>query len=417
MKPSTGRWVSGDDFFDRETELRLLESRVRDGNHVLLTGQRRMGKTSIARELGRRLETHGWVFLFTDVEGATNERDVIAGLARALEPARPILSRFAGKMKRWLGEQSEKIDEMSALTFRLKTRAGVGRGNWRYRGGQFFDVCTAHDQPVLIVIDELPIFLAKLLRNEDGTRRVDDFLSWLRGMLQGPRSSSPVLIASGSIGLAPLVRRLGIPDRINHLYPFRLGPWTRETSVECFERLAKDNGLQSANGVADAVYEALGTGIPHYVQSFFAHLQELAAEKNQSLVTMQDVDEVYRTVLLGSSEDNDLFHYQTRLKEGLNDENSYTIALEILAETATQGTFTPEARRCLARLYSPDEGNVPGRIADVLDVLIHDGYLQDGENGYHFPFRLLRDWWSNRFRDQHTPLARRFANEDRGDLQ
>ena len=67
-----------------------------------------------------------------------------------------------------------------------------------------------------------------------------------------------------------------------------------------------------------------------------------------------------------------------------------------------------------ARLYSPDEGNVPGRIADVLDVLIHDGYLQDGENGYHFPFRLLRDWWSNRFRDQHTPLAQRFADEDGG---
>ena len=39
MKSSTGRWVSGDDFFDREPELRLLESRVRDGNHVLLTGQ------------------------------------------------------------------------------------------------------------------------------------------------------------------------------------------------------------------------------------------------------------------------------------------------------------------------------------------------------------------------------------------
>ena len=40
MRSSTGRWVSGDDFFDREAELRILESRVRDRNHVLLTGQR-----------------------------------------------------------------------------------------------------------------------------------------------------------------------------------------------------------------------------------------------------------------------------------------------------------------------------------------------------------------------------------------
>ena len=51
MKSSTGRWVSGGDFFDREPELRVLESRVRDRNHVLLSGQRRMGKTSVLRSL------------------------------------------------------------------------------------------------------------------------------------------------------------------------------------------------------------------------------------------------------------------------------------------------------------------------------------------------------------------------------
>lgn len=38
MRPTAGRWVSGDDFFDREPELRILESHVRDHNHLLLTG-------------------------------------------------------------------------------------------------------------------------------------------------------------------------------------------------------------------------------------------------------------------------------------------------------------------------------------------------------------------------------------------
>ena len=52
MRSSTGRWVSGSDFFNRERELQILEMRIRDRNHVLLTGQRRMGKTSIAQELG-----------------------------------------------------------------------------------------------------------------------------------------------------------------------------------------------------------------------------------------------------------------------------------------------------------------------------------------------------------------------------
>ena len=87
IKSSTGRWVIGENFYNRDNELRLLESKISDGNHLLLTGQRRMGKTSIARELGRRLESQGWVSLFADVEGATCPEDVITDIAEALEDA------------------------------------------------------------------------------------------------------------------------------------------------------------------------------------------------------------------------------------------------------------------------------------------------------------------------------------------
>ena len=273
MRYSTGRWVSGDNFFDRESELRILEERVHAGSHLLLTGQRRMGKTSILRELGRRLETEGWVFLFVDVEGATSEKDLVAGLAEAALPVRGIWSRFAAPMGRWLGE---RIEQVGVFSLRLKLRDGIGGGSWRRHGERLIRACAEYDRPVLLAIDELPIFLSGMLREDDGAQRVDDFLRWLRGALQSVEGDSPVLVISGSIGLAPLVRRLGIPDRINHLHSIRLGPWSRETSVECLERLAEDNGLQFEDGVADAVHEALGIGIPHYVQSFFARLKEVA---------------------------------------------------------------------------------------------------------------------------------------------
>jgi hypothetical protein len=47
------------------------------------------------------------------------------------------------------------------------------------------------------------------------------------------------------------------------------------------------------------------------------------------------------------------------------------------------------------------------RIADALEVLIHDGYLRSGDNGHRFSSRLLKDWWSARFRDHHDPLGNR----------
>ena len=407
MQSSTGRWVSGEDFFDRESELQVLEMRVRDGNHVLLTGQRRMGKTSVAQELGRRLEAKGWIFLFADVEGATCAEDAIADIAQAVHPVRQIAPRFAEAMQRWI---SDKVEEVSAYEFHVRIRAGLDSGSWRRYGEQLLRDCASQEKPVLLVIDELPILLKRVLNGDDGPGQVDEFLSWLRGVLQGIGDGSLVLMVSGSIGLAPLVKRLGIPDRINHLDPFRLGPWSRDVSVECFERLAGSCGLLVENGVARAVYDALGVGIPHHVQSFFARLRDHAIMQNRDRVTVEDVEEVYRTGLLGPSGQNDLVHYETRLKEALEDE-SYSIAMEILAEAAIQEVFTPSARRCLERQYSRVVEDAAGRIADTLEILVHDGYLETGNDGHRFPSRLLKDWWASRFRDHHNPLESRSSAE------
>lgn len=410
MRPSTGRWVSGDDFFDRKGELEVLQRRARDRNHVLLSGQRRMGKTSLLRELGRLLENQGWTFLFADVEGAACPEDAIAGIAEAVHPIRSMAARLAEDMKRWVGEN---VEEISASEFGVRLRGGLNSGNWRRHGERLFRHCAEHDKPVLLVVDELPIFLKRMLNRDGDPGRVDEFLSWLRGALQIPGEDSPVLIVSGSIGLEPLVRRLGIPDRINYLYPIRLGPWDRATSIACFERLADSDGLPVAAGVAEAVYDALGIGIPHHVQSFFARLSDFAAMEEREGITVADVDRVYRTALLGPPGQNDLVHYETRLKEALDDE-SHSLAMEILAEAALQETFTPNARHRLEALYSKVMEGAPHRIADTLDVLVHDGYLEPGGDGHRFPSRLLRDWWATRFHDHRVPLDRRPAGDAKG---
>ena len=403
MRPTAGRWVCGEDFFDREGELRVLESHVRDHNHLLLTGQRRMGKTSIARELGRRLEQEGWIFLFADVEGSTCAEDAVAAIAKETYRIRPIASRLGDGVKEWLGEN---IEEIGAHGFRARIRAGLNAGNWRRLGEKLLHRCAEQDAHVLLVIDELPIFLKRMLHDDGDARRVDEFLSWLRGAIQSFGGGGPVFIVSGSIGLQPLVNRLGIPDRINHFYSVRLRPWDRETSVECFQRLATGEGLRLEGGVADAVYDMLGLGIPHHVQSFFARIRDFATLRGTSAVTVEDVRHVYRTGLLGPFGQNDLVHYETRLKDGLDDE-TFSIAMEILAEAATEEVFTRRARRCLERQYETLVNDIRGRVADAIEVLVHDGYLESGEGGHGFPSRLLRDWWAARFRDHHVPLETR----------
>ena len=406
MRSATGRWVSGADFFDREPELRILANRVQEGNHVLLTGQRRMGKTSIAQELGRRLTASGtWVALFADVEDATGPEDVIADIARAAYPVLPVLSllgRVVGAAQRAVGA----VEEVAVSDFRFKIRAGLDAGNWRGHGERLLRGCAEHDKRVLLVIDELPIFLKRMLREHDGADRVERFLSWLRSVFQGLGRNSPVLIVSGSIGLTPLVHRLGIPDRINYLAPFRLGPWNREKSVACFDRLANSASLVVEEGVGEAVYDALGIGIPHHVQSFFARLRDFAVMENRDLVTEADVERVYWTGVLGPSGQNDLAHYETRLRDALEEE-SLAIAMEVLAEAATQGKLSSGTRTRLGELYSRVVSDAHGRITEVFDVLEHDGYLKKRGDVYRFQLHPLRDWLAARFRDHHIPVADR----------
>lgn len=403
MKISTGRWVSGEDFFDREQDLRILKQRVQDHNHILLTGQRRMGKTSITQELGRQLQEDGWAYLFCDVEGAKCPEDVISELAYSARIARVSMKYVTDKLGRWV---KKNIDEVDVLKFRLRFRAGIDSGNWKQVGRALLRDCAKNKKPVLIVIDELPIFLKRMLDQDQKAERVDEFLSWLRGEFQQFSEKGPTLIVSGSIGLEPLVRRLDISDRVNYFHPYRLGPWDKDTCIRCIERLAESYQLSIGSGVAESVYETLGIGVPHHVQSFFAHLHDFSRMHQLDQITVEHVNNVYHAELLGPSGQIHFDHYRSRLKDALV-EKTYTIAETILAEAAIEDSFTSNARTILEQEYGRIMDDAPDCIDEVLDVLTHDGYLVLDDDCYRFSFRLLKDWWAASFRQNYVPIRER----------
>ena len=406
MRPTAGAWVSGDDLFNRKKELKLLEEKIAKGDHILLTGQRRMGKTTLAHAIGERLTAKGWVALFIDIEDATSPEDVVAAIAAEAERAKGISEPFVQKMGRWL---RDNVQEVGGRNFRLAIRSALDAGTWRRHGDQFIEACTEYEHPVLIVVDELPIFLVNLLKKKDGADRAEEFLSWLRKLRQNRSNGSPTFLLSGSIGLEPLVGRLGIPDRINDLYGFRLAPWDRVTTIACINRLSKDNNLPMDAGVPSVVYDALGIGVPHFVQSFFIRLADFAAMSGKSRVTAQDVDAVYRTEVLGASGHGDLLHYETRLQQGL-DEDCFKIATQVLAEAATQGVFSPAARHSLAQRHAKVQKDVQRHITETLAVLEHDGYLEKTNQGHRIPFRLLEHWLASHYGDRHVPLESRSSD-------
>src|SRR5438128_2609319 len=102
--------VPGADLVGRETFIRRIVERLGDGNHVLLAGPRRIGKTSIILEVLRRLRRRGAYTAYVDCLGATDVRGLgerlvdallenVSGAERSFEQAKAIAAGMRPTVK------------------------------------------------------------------------------------------------------------------------------------------------------------------------------------------------------------------------------------------------------------------------------------------------------------------------------
>ena len=402
LRKAGGNWVEGDRFFDREAELEALVERVRDGTHTLLTAQRRMGKTSLVRELLRRLKDEGrFETIFVDLEGASAPADAIAEIGFQSRSAQGAWSRIKPLFANILSAAVE-IPRPADTDLWMKLRAGVDAGNWRRKGDEVFAALAGNGRPVVLALDELPILVNRLLKGDDygitpeRRRAADEFLSWLR--MNGQTHRGRVrMILSGSVSLEPILQQAGLSAHANIFSPFDLKPWDRETAMDCLGALGETYGFDLPHDVRRDMCRRLRCQIPHHVQRFFDVLHEDLRRAGRRTASLEDVERVYDHEMLGIRGQMDLQHYEGRLRMVLGDEG-YRVALEMLTEaTVNDGRLRDDAIDRHRESLAAEAGAGALPIEDVLHVLEHDGYLARQGDGYRFVSGLLEDWWRVRY--------------------
>ena len=432
LKKAGANWVDGERFFDRKAELDVLRERVRNGTHTLLTAQRRMGKTSLVRELLRRLKTDGECeTVFVDLEAANSAADAVAEIASQSRQVQGAWHRIKSGFSNVLGEALDRVDTLDIHEVRVKLRAGVDAGDWRQKGDEVCAALAKAGRPVVLAIDELPILVNRMLKDADyhitadGRDDVDAFLSWLRRTGQEHRGRL-CLIVSGSVGLEPILRQAGLSAHANIFSPLQLRPWTKQTALDCLAALAENCGLELPLAVRQDMCRRLRCLVPHHVQRFFDSLDEDLRLAGRRHATTEDVERVYTNEMLGVRGQADLDHYENRLKLVLGP-GGYRDALDLLTEAAVHdGVLRAEAiaryadffrARAAADSVLTGDGHRERRnregaaaavpIDDVLRVLEHDGYIEPHGEGYRFGSALLEDWWRARHGRHFLPIERR----------
>jgi len=405
LRKGGSNWVEGDRFFDREVDLEALEERVRDGTHTLLTAQRRMGKTSLVRELLRRLaDTEEFETIFVDLEAAGDPADAIAEIGVQAKAVRGAWDRIKSGFANFLMGAGDRIEELSVSDLKVKLRAGIDAGNWPQRGDAILAALASSDRPIVLAIDELPILVNRLLKDKqdrmtpEGKRVADAYLSWLRKCGQAHRGRISIIL-SGSVGLEPVLEQVGLSAHANIFSAYDLRPWTEETAVACLGALAETYGVDLPLEIRRDMCRRLRCCIPHHVQMFFDKMHDHLRRAELRDASPKDAEWVYLHEVLSVRGQADLQHYEGRLQVVLGSEG-YPIALELLTETAVKSRLDDGTldryRTYFSRSGAEDGIGVPS-VDDVLHVLLHDGYVERLDRGYQFVSGLLEDWWRSRY--------------------
>jgi len=265
-----GNWVEGDRFWDRESDTALMIERLDEGAHILLVAQRRMGKTSLMKEI-KRLVASRYTCLFVDLQKALTPEDAIVEISIALRPHTSLWGKTKGLFANALSLLAGSIEELSLGEIGIRLRAGLTAGNWSEKGDALFSILSGSELPVLLLIDEVPLMVNRMLKGDDfritpeRKSKVDEFMSWLRKNSLEHQGKIRIVL-SGSIGFEPILRQAGLSATINNFQPFDLKPWDDTAAIGCLQALAAEYGVQFKDDAEAVMIKRLDCCIPHHVR-------------------------------------------------------------------------------------------------------------------------------------------------------
>lgn len=387
-----GNKADGDDFFNRDSERQDLWRYLSD-NHIVLSGPRRLGKTSLLQKLAEEAEAHGLLARLVDVGGMDKAADFIAELARAFpdDSIQGHLAAAADKAGDWLN-RLRKID--------LKGPGDMG-GSLELQAppaGSWADAAHSLQRrlspaPVLLLIDEISVFLEKALkRDQDEAVRL---IAWLRAWRQQSGLACRFLF-SGSIGLNALLARHRLNTYFNDCYDFRLEPFKEKHALAMLAEQCRREGWQTGPETLSHVCGRVGWLSPFFLNLLLAGAWAAARDRLEETATTEhcllasDVDDAYDRLLAARSR---FQHWHQRLERDLEpSEQAFVLAILGAVAKADAGLTRPQLLARLRRLDADPDRRM-ARFNQAMLLLEEDGYLDNSAERVQFLSFLLRDYW------------------------
>jgi hypothetical protein len=374
----SGPPVEGNDFYGREKELQYAwEYHISKGVSLLLSAPRRVGKTSFSKKVLKLEEGNGWKTLYLDLEGLSTESEFVKFFKKEL------------KLKKWWDKAGDTILKIFESIEELKVAGnGVSINSDIWRNDTYGKIrqLIESTEKILIVIDELTLYLNHLLKQENGKEKIDFFLEWLRSFRQ---TTKVCWIFCSSVGIENFASMHQLSKNLNDLHSYPIGAFSEYEAKDFISRLNVDKDIKFTNAHIQYILDKLIWYLPFFIQILVEKINFLICAEDKRL-SNDTIDEAYNRLIT----ENHFYSWDERLKEYYEFEDNARRILKLCA--------LPEGRSrndLLINLTAKKSEKEKTEIilSRLLDMLKNDGYLTEHNDKYIFRSPLLRDFWYARF--------------------
>jgi len=370
--------VEGADFYGREKELQQAwDLHISKGVSLLLSAPRRVGKTSFSKKMLKYAEEKGWKTMYLDLEGITTESEFVK------------LFKKEFKSEKWWDKAGnviltifDSIKELKVAGNEMSFDSNVWRTDAYGKIRQLIE----NKDKILIVIDELTVYLNHLLKQDKGIEKVEFFLEWLRSFRQTTKVN---WIFCSSIGIENFASMHQLSKHFNDLYFYSIEAFSENEARDFISCLNVDKNIRFTETNIQYILDKLVWYLPFFIQILVDKINFLVCVGCKQF-SNEIIDEAYNLLIT----ENYFNTWDERLKIYGDSEDNIRKILKLCS--------SPNGRSrndLLINLFAgkSEKEKSEDMLSKLLGMLKNDGYLTEHDGKYIFRSPLLRDFWYGRY--------------------
>jgi len=384
ISPNTiaGDAATGVKYFKRPSINEYFWAEVRKGNHILFVAPRRVGKSSIMKDLVSDCPKDFYC-VYQDIEGVKTKNEFYQRLFELIFSCISRADKAKALVVRWTKQYS--IKEITFTGIKLDKKDI----DYETEVRNIIPELSKLKINVVLFLDEFAEVINRLTKSGKEEDAVS-ILHTIREMRHDDNFRHFTLVFAGSIGLHLVVKAIDRPKIINDLHSIAVVPLSPGEAKNMIAQLTKEATVKYDKGLDDYLIDRIKNLLPYYIQLMLEEIDLLARKENKSVIDTGVIDTAFDNV---SRKGNNFEDWIERLRDYMP--QHFTFINKLLVFAAHKGEIN------IQKIY--DIAGDPSfkrtdDYMDFVDQLITDGYWQEnGKHKYQFLSPFLQAFWLHKF--------------------